>query len=150
MLLKNAGMKGQKTVFLLTDTQIKEEAFLEDVDSVLNTGEVPNLFAMDEKQEIMEVLPKQCACLRELTLIYWITSPLLLRLYVPLPKLEIRIWSWVLWLSLHSLWPAAEITFTLWWPSVRLEMPFEIACASFHLLLIAVPLIGFRYVVVCV
>lgn len=46
---------GQKTVFLLTDAQIKEEAFLEDVDSVLNTGEVPNLFAVDEKQEIMEV-----------------------------------------------------------------------------------------------
>lgn len=55
MLLKNAGLKGQKTVFLLTDTQIKDEAFLEDMDSVLNTGEVPNLFAMDEKQEITEV-----------------------------------------------------------------------------------------------
>lgn len=48
-------MKGLKTVFLITDTQIKEEAFLEDVDSVLNTGEVPNLFAADEKQEVMEV-----------------------------------------------------------------------------------------------
>ncbi|XP_053173949.1 dynein axonemal heavy chain 12 [Scomber japonicus] len=56
MLLKNAGVKGQKTVFLLTDTQIKDEAFLEDVDSVLNTGEVPNLFAIDEKQEIMETV----------------------------------------------------------------------------------------------
>ncbi|XP_060934159.1 dynein axonemal heavy chain 12-like [Limanda limanda] len=56
MLLKNAGLKGQKTVFLLTDTQIKEEAFLEDLDSVLNTGEVPNMFAMDEKQEIIETL----------------------------------------------------------------------------------------------
>lgn len=55
MLLKDAGVKGQKTVFLLTDAQIKDEAFLEDVDSVLNTGEVPNLFAIDEKQEIMEV-----------------------------------------------------------------------------------------------
>lgn len=55
MLLKNAGVKGQKMVFLLTDAQIKDEAFLEDVDSVLNTGEVPNLFAMDEKQEITEV-----------------------------------------------------------------------------------------------
>uniref|UniRef100_A0A674AYT7 Dynein axonemal heavy chain 12 n=1 Tax=Salmo trutta TaxID=8032 RepID=A0A674AYT7_SALTR len=54
-LLKSAGVKGQKTVFLLTDSQIKEEAFLEDVDSVLNTGEVPNLFATDEKAEIMEV-----------------------------------------------------------------------------------------------
>lgn len=48
-------MKGQKTVFLITDTQIKEEAFLEDIDSVLNTGEVPNIFAADEKQEVMEV-----------------------------------------------------------------------------------------------
>ncbi|XP_030623788.1 dynein heavy chain 12, axonemal [Chanos chanos] len=56
LLLKNAGMKGQKTVFLLTDAQIKEEGFLEDVDSLLNTGEVPNLFAVDEKQEIMEAV----------------------------------------------------------------------------------------------
>uniref|UniRef100_A0A8C3KS30 Dynein axonemal heavy chain 12 n=1 Tax=Calidris pygmaea TaxID=425635 RepID=A0A8C3KS30_9CHAR len=53
-LLKNAGVKGLKTVFLITDAQIKEESFLEDVDSVLNTGEVPNLFAPDEKQEIIE------------------------------------------------------------------------------------------------
>ncbi|XP_025934664.1 dynein heavy chain 12, axonemal [Apteryx rowi] len=53
-LLKNAGVKGLKTVFIIMDTQIKEEGFLEDVDSVLNTGEVPNLFAADEKQEIIE------------------------------------------------------------------------------------------------
>ncbi|NXL48091.1 DYH7 protein, partial [Podilymbus podiceps] len=53
-LLKNAGVKGLKTVFIITDAQIKEESFLEDVDSVLNTGEVPNLFAADEKQEIIE------------------------------------------------------------------------------------------------
>lgn len=45
------------TVFLLTDTQIKEESFLEDVDSLLNTGEVPNLFAVDEKAELNEVMP---------------------------------------------------------------------------------------------
>ncbi|CAO2638081.1 Dynein axonemal heavy chain 7, partial [Lemmus lemmus] len=44
-LLRSVGMRGQKTVFLITDTQIKEEAFLEDIDSVLNTGEVPNIFA---------------------------------------------------------------------------------------------------------
>ncbi|KAJ7406929.1 dynein heavy chain 12, axonemal isoform X7 [Willisornis vidua] len=53
-LLKSAGVKGLKTVFLITDAQIKEESFLEDIDSVLNTGEVPNLFAADEKQEISE------------------------------------------------------------------------------------------------
>ena len=43
-------------MFLITDTQIKEESFLEDVDGLLNDGEVPNLFALDEKQEIIEVL----------------------------------------------------------------------------------------------
>ena len=48
-------MKGQKTVFLIMDTEIQEEAFLEDIDSVLNTGEVPNIFAADEKQEVMKV-----------------------------------------------------------------------------------------------
>uniref|UniRef100_A0A8C5TGG8 Dynein axonemal heavy chain 12 n=1 Tax=Malurus cyaneus samueli TaxID=2593467 RepID=A0A8C5TGG8_9PASS len=53
-LLKSAGVKGLKTVFLITDAQIKEESFLEDVDSLLNTGEVPNLFPADEKQEIVE------------------------------------------------------------------------------------------------
>ena len=42
-------------MFLLTDSQIKEESFLEDVDSLLNTGEVPNLFAVDEKAELIEV-----------------------------------------------------------------------------------------------
>uniref|UniRef100_A0A4W6E2V4 Dynein axonemal heavy chain 12 n=1 Tax=Lates calcarifer TaxID=8187 RepID=A0A4W6E2V4_LATCA len=68
MLLKNAGVKGQKTVFLLTDAQIKDEAFLEDVDSVLNTGEVPNLFAIDEKQEIMEVAGNKTLELSPLTL----------------------------------------------------------------------------------
>uniref|UniRef100_A0A8C2Y9F3 Dynein axonemal heavy chain 7 n=1 Tax=Coturnix japonica TaxID=93934 RepID=A0A8C2Y9F3_COTJA len=41
-------------VFLFTDTQIKRESFLEDVNNLLNAGEVPNLFAIDEKQEICE------------------------------------------------------------------------------------------------
>ncbi|XP_078466584.1 dynein axonemal heavy chain 12 [Lampetra planeri] len=55
-LLKSAGAKGQKTVFLITDTQIKQESFLEDIDNLLNTGEVPNLFAADERQDIMEAV----------------------------------------------------------------------------------------------
>ena len=54
-MLKRAGKDGKTTVFLLTDTQIKEEAFLEDVDGLLNAGEVPNLFALDERAEIIEV-----------------------------------------------------------------------------------------------
>uniref|UniRef100_H2Z3M9 Uncharacterized protein n=1 Tax=Ciona savignyi TaxID=51511 RepID=H2Z3M9_CIOSA len=54
-LLRAAGAQGKKTVFLITDTQIKDESFLEDVDSLLNTAEVANLFAADEKQELIEV-----------------------------------------------------------------------------------------------
>lgn len=54
-LLTAAGKDGKTTVFLLTDTQIKEESFLEDVDGLLNAGEVPNLFELDERQEILEV-----------------------------------------------------------------------------------------------
>ncbi|XP_053363484.1 dynein axonemal heavy chain 7-like [Clarias gariepinus] len=49
-------------VFLFTDTQIKMESFLEDVSNLLNTGEVPNLFPVDEKQDIcerMRVLDRQ-------------------------------------------------------------------------------------------
>ncbi|XP_069101059.1 dynein axonemal heavy chain 12-like isoform X1 [Argopecten irradians] len=55
-VLKASGCQGNTTVFLITDTQIKEESFLEDIDNLLNTGEVPNLFATDEKAEIMEAV----------------------------------------------------------------------------------------------
>ena len=55
-VLKTAGKEGKTTVFLLADTQIKSESFLEDVDGLLNAGEVPNLFAVDEKAEIMEAM----------------------------------------------------------------------------------------------
>uniref|UniRef100_A0A8C4WR96 Dynein, axonemal, heavy chain 12 n=1 Tax=Eptatretus burgeri TaxID=7764 RepID=A0A8C4WR96_EPTBU len=51
---QNMPMQEGKMVFLITDTQIKQEVFLEDIDNLLNTGEIPNLFAPDEKQEIME------------------------------------------------------------------------------------------------
>ena len=55
-VLRTVGAQGQPTVFLITDSQIKDESFLEDVDSLLNTGEVPNLFAPDERGEIMEAV----------------------------------------------------------------------------------------------
>ena len=41
-------------MFLFSDNQIKDEAFMEDIGMILNTGDVPNLYASDEKAEIIE------------------------------------------------------------------------------------------------
>lgn len=51
-----AGGKNQSTVFLFTDSQIKEEGFVEDLNTILNTGELPNLFPSDEKAELLEMV----------------------------------------------------------------------------------------------
>jgi hypothetical protein len=42
------------TVFLFNDTQIKWDGMVEDINNILNSGEVPNLFATDEKAEILD------------------------------------------------------------------------------------------------
>jgi dynein heavy chain len=52
-LYRSAGVEGKNTVFLLSDTQIKSETFLEDVNNILNSGEVPNLFEVDEREKIL-------------------------------------------------------------------------------------------------
>jgi len=55
IVLKKAGADNRPIVFLLNDTQIKEESWLEDVDSLLNSGEVNNIFAIDERINILEL-----------------------------------------------------------------------------------------------
>ncbi|RXN25582.1 dynein heavy chain axonemal [Labeo rohita] len=58
-LYKMAGVEGQDMVFLFTDTQIVVEEFLEDINNMLNSGEVPNLFEKDElKQVLAAISPK--------------------------------------------------------------------------------------------
>ncbi|KAJ0412743.1 hypothetical protein ATCC90586_002373 [Pythium insidiosum] len=52
-LMLSAGVGGTPTVFLFTDSQIVEESFLEDINNVLNSGEVPNLFPSDEMDRIV-------------------------------------------------------------------------------------------------
>ncbi|XP_031567893.1 dynein heavy chain 3, axonemal-like [Actinia tenebrosa] len=53
MLIK-AGVDGKPTVFLFSDNQIKEESFVEDINMILNTGDVPNIFAADEKADVID------------------------------------------------------------------------------------------------
>ncbi|KAJ3297193.1 Dynein heavy chain 3, axonemal [Borealophlyctis nickersoniae] len=53
-ILTAAGGKGVPSVFLFSDTQLQQESFLEDINNILNTGEVPNIFASDEKAAVIE------------------------------------------------------------------------------------------------
>jgi len=55
-LMRGVGGKGMPTTFLFTDNSIKEEAFLEDINNILNTGEVPNIFTAEEKVELNDML----------------------------------------------------------------------------------------------
>ncbi|KAJ8402442.1 hypothetical protein AAFF_G00369310 [Aldrovandia affinis] len=52
-LYKLAGVEGKDAVFLFTDTQIVVEEFLEDINNMLNSGEVPNLFEKDELEQVL-------------------------------------------------------------------------------------------------
>ncbi|CAE7768654.1 DNAH7 [Symbiodinium sp. CCMP2456] len=47
-MLTKAGGSEEHTVFLFSDTQIKDEGFVEDVNNLLNTGEIPNLFPAED------------------------------------------------------------------------------------------------------
>ncbi|XP_054711131.1 dynein axonemal heavy chain 3-like [Uloborus diversus] len=53
-VLRKAGADGKATVFLFNDNQIKDESFVEDINMILNTGDVPNLYAADERADILE------------------------------------------------------------------------------------------------
>lgn len=39
--------------FLFSDTQIVKESFLEDLNNILNTGEVPNIWGPEDYEEIL-------------------------------------------------------------------------------------------------
>jgi len=53
-LLTKAGAENEPTCFLFSDTQIVKESFLEDINNILNTGEVPNLFEENELEIIKD------------------------------------------------------------------------------------------------
>ena len=55
-LLRRSGGEYKHVVFLFSDTQIKDESFVEDINNILNSGEVPNMFPSDERMQILEMV----------------------------------------------------------------------------------------------
>jgi dynein heavy chain len=53
-MLRRAGVDNEKLIFLFSDTQIVVESFLEDINNLINSGEIPRLFAPEDKQSICE------------------------------------------------------------------------------------------------
>jgi dynein heavy chain len=63
VLFELTGVQGKAATFLLVDTQIVDESMLEDINSILNTGEVPGMFADDEKAKIISDMRPVCEAL---------------------------------------------------------------------------------------
>ncbi|XP_059153506.1 dynein axonemal heavy chain 1-like [Physella acuta] len=53
-VMMKAGLREEPVVFLFSDTQIKNESFLEDLNNILNTGDVPNLYGAEENENIFK------------------------------------------------------------------------------------------------
>ncbi|EDM17633.1 rCG40149 [Rattus norvegicus] len=53
-IMLQSGVATKSTVFLFADNQIKDESFVEDINMLLNTGDVPNIFPADEKADLVE------------------------------------------------------------------------------------------------
>lgn len=52
-MLKNLLLKKRSAVFLVSESQLVHEKFLEDINSLLNAGEVHNLYPQDDKETLL-------------------------------------------------------------------------------------------------
>ena len=53
LLYEKAGPQGGSVCFLMTDAEVKHEAFLEAINSMLATGEIPGLLGKEERAKAM-------------------------------------------------------------------------------------------------
>jgi dynein heavy chain len=58
-IVQSAGGGQDSVVFLFSDTQIKDERFVEDISNLLNSGEIPNLYPPEDKLELLDYVREQ-------------------------------------------------------------------------------------------
>ncbi|CAH8511378.1 unnamed protein product [Dicrocoelium dendriticum] len=55
-IMLTAGIDDNPVIFLFSDTQIKSESFLEDINNILNAGDVPNIYSLDDLDKIYDAM----------------------------------------------------------------------------------------------
>jgi len=60
-ILMQAGVKNQVTTFLFSDVQIIDERMVEDINNILNAGDVPNLYNAEDQEAIATACRPECA-----------------------------------------------------------------------------------------
>ena len=59
-ILMQAGVKDKPTTFLFSDVQIIDERMVEDINNILNAGDVPNLYAAEDMEAISSACRIEC------------------------------------------------------------------------------------------
>ena len=54
LLLMQTGLEEKQTAFLFSDNQIIVESFMEDINNILNTGDIPGLWLKEDLDKITE------------------------------------------------------------------------------------------------
>ena len=55
-MMRKIVLGNKKAVFLVTEEQLVNEKGFEDINNLLNLGEVPNLYDPDEKETVIDFL----------------------------------------------------------------------------------------------
>ena len=58
-MYKTLGVENRKIVFNLADKDILYESFIEDINNILNVGELPSLFGPEDHEEIQDEIERQ-------------------------------------------------------------------------------------------
>ena len=58
-MLRKVALLDKPSTFLISDNQIINEKFLEDINNLLNIGEIPNLYPPDDKEGICAEIKEQ-------------------------------------------------------------------------------------------
>lgn len=61
-LYLKAGLKGLGIMFLMTDSQVADERFLVLINDLLSSGQIPELFADDEIENIIQTISPEVCC----------------------------------------------------------------------------------------